>query len=61
MAQATHSRWQRWLARHIEDDAQVLVQFANIKAAALLSLGAALLLTLVLLYTQRAPAGTALA
>jgi two-component system, sensor histidine kinase len=59
--QATRSRWQRWLARHIEDDAQVLIQFANIKSAALLSLGAALLLSLVLLYTQRVPVGTALA
>jgi two-component system, sensor histidine kinase len=59
-AHATPSRWQRWLARHIEDDSQVLMQFANIKAAALLSLCAALLLTLVLLYTQRVPVGIAL-
>ncbi len=61
IAHALRSRWQRWLARHIEDDSQVLAQFANIQAAALLSLCAAVLLTLVLLYTQRVAVGAALA
>jgi two-component system, sensor histidine kinase len=60
MLQAMRSRWQRWLARHIEDDSQVLTQFANIRLAALLSLSSALLLALLLLYAQRVPTSAAL-